>query len=152
MLPKTLAAASVRLCVETCVSVSLLVLYLQPPPCGCVLKPYNHNQYNADNLAAASVRLCVETMFHALERLKLLAAASVRLCVETVKLTNPFTYSRQPPPCGCVLKPIHAWRPLNRLWQPPPCGCVLKPFNACVILALLWAAASVRLCVETPAG
>ena len=36
---KNNAAASVRLCVETSSSLSEKTELLQPPPCGCVLKP-----------------------------------------------------------------------------------------------------------------
>ena len=82
------AAASVRLCVETFFdSVKLIVLTQQPPPCGCVLK----------------------RLAHSLQLVFVPAAASVRLCVETPSAWQICRYAHmQPPPCGCVLKPINA--------------------------------------------
>ena len=37
-----IAAASARLCVETCTPLKSFFHDLQPPPRGCVLKPRNH--------------------------------------------------------------------------------------------------------------
>ena len=56
-----LAAASVRLCVETRHGVIVVLTKWQPPPCGCVLKLNIKNASRDDVLAAASARLCVET-------------------------------------------------------------------------------------------
>ena len=80
--------------------------------------------------------------------------------------------AEQPPPRGCVLKPNVSRMVIIDQWQPPPRGCVLKlpvsennkdkksqpPPRGCVLkpLAVLnnqtgeRAAASARLCVETP--
>ena len=77
----------------------------------------------------------------------------------------------QPPPRGCVLKPIQFYLHLISYTQPPPRGCVLKqtdqtltlkpfgqpPPRGCVLKLLIpappefarEAAASARLCVET---
>ena len=79
-----LAAASARLCVETCDILGIL-----------------------ENLtdAAASARLCVETSRVFLIVKLYFAAASARLCVETQQLeVYNFILTAQPPPRGCVLK------------------------------------------------
>ena len=55
---------------------------MQPPPRGCVLKPF----------------------FQINLSLHLAAAASARLCVETLSSPDVTETSTQPPPRGCVLK------------------------------------------------
>ena len=94
-----------RLCVET---------YRKLPLIGC-------------GGAAAFVRLCVETLQSQNIAMTWRAAAFVRLCVETARELE--------------LE--------QELRQPPSCGCVLKPASSCYIRRLSKAAAFVRLCVET---
>ena len=55
----------------------------------------------------------------------------------------------QPPPRGCVLKPLLYGKMLTSLVQPPPRGCVLKHDKKRQGVYLNIAAASARLCVET---
>ena len=82
------AAASARLCVETClVKKRLCANRMQPPPRGCVLKHEKHYKIIVKYLAAASARLCVETDSFVLFYEDLTAAASARLCVETARKT-----------------------------------------------------------------
>ena len=89
LLRKVLAAASVRLCVETILLSNDKRLSTQPPPCGCVLKPRRLSHQRLNLLAAASVRLCVETLSSFDSRSTIPAAASVRLCVETTYSSIP---------------------------------------------------------------
>ena len=78
--------------------------------------------------AAASARLCVETTVLSWFGIDVPAAASARLCVETL--------------LGSIL-------PEGAVKQPPPRGCVLKPLPLTITTPALYAAASARLCVET---
>ena len=55
----------------------------------------------------------------------------------------------QPPPRGCVLKPQKMSGTGTIHEQPPPRGCVLKLPPSPLIIYCLPAAASARLCVET---
>ena len=54
------------------------------------------------------------------------AAASARLCVETVFRLFGDGGCTQPPPRGCVLKPLNDVTEEQIKAQPPPRGCVLK--------------------------
>ena len=56
----------------------------------------------------------------------------------------------QPPLRGCVLKLLTLVRKGELIKQPPLRGCVLKPFNQAESPSYAIAAASARLCVETP--
>ena len=49
-----------------------------------------------------------------------------------------------------MLKRSHIRPTLQSILQPPPRGCVLKPFIVCFEWVTVDAAASARLCVETP--
>ena len=103
---------------------------MQPPPRGCVLKPFEMRQYHQWIVAAASARLCVETELGASLWESSVAAASARLCVET----------------------FYAERRITPTQQPPPRGCVLKLLVVSVYGLKKLAAASARLCVETGVG
>ena len=79
------AAAFVRLCVETFkINHLTIVMHLQPPSCGCVLKHKWDKNKSIFCFAAAFVRLCVETNASQIYTEVMGAAAFVRLCVETI--------------------------------------------------------------------
>ena len=107
----------------------MVIVAVQPPSGGCVLKPFSGDGQAAASRAAAFGRLCVETPQRAVE---------VRATV------------RQPPSGGCVLKRL-APRTLFRAWIAAAFGrlCVeTKPRSRASVRDL--AAAFGRLCVETP--
>ena len=102
------------------------------------------------------MRLCVETNDMVTVAPSTSAAASVRLCVETTSYRISSFSTRQPPPCGCVLKHLlHNYSQsyiraaaFGRLCvetlvqrakaheerqQPPSGGCVLKQAHFIVI-------------------
>ena len=102
------------------------------------------------------MRLCVETNDMVTVAPSTSAAASVRLCVETTSYRISSFSTRQPPPCGCVLKHLlHNYSQsyiraaaFGRLCvetlvqrakaheerqQPPSGGCVLKQARFIVI-------------------
>ena len=102
----------------------------QPPPRGCVLKQMVMFHLDSTKKAAASARLCVETFAAGALSPPALAAASARLCVETIHSLHQYYIKAQPPPRGCVLKPLRiCFGAKYGELQPPPRGCVLKPFQ-----------------------
>ena len=72
-------------------------------------------------------------------------------CVLKLKSENQnYIIEQQPPSCGCVLKHTVKISITVRLYtQPPSCGCVLKQLNLDQDFYMTFAAAFVRLCVET---
>ena len=83
--PTVIAAASARLCVETEQGKYSKSELAQPPPRGCVLKLQNEYLDQPATHAAASARLSVETAHtFAYVGWQARAAASARLCVETL--------------------------------------------------------------------
>ena len=96
------------------------------------------------------MRLCVETESSGFRACRWKQPPPCGCVLKPKKTPKKAGFCRQPPPCGCVLKPLYLYFFHKYLMQPPPCGCVLKLHPLSFFTLLSGAAASVRLCVETP--
>ena len=82
-----------------------LVIKLQPPSGGCVLKQHQLASVISRNAAATFGWLCVETSDIDLASQSRQAATFGWLCVETIfQGLVSLLYGSQPPSGGCVLK------------------------------------------------
>ena len=122
-----LAAAFVRLCVETVVSPTPAHVVVQPPSCGCVLKL---------------------SLKH-LNEMIMKQPPSCGCVLKRQYVIFPAPEDVQPPSCGCVLK-LFIWRLIKRLINAAAFVrlCVETIFISDSGISN-WAAAFVRLCVET---
>ena len=130
-------------------NIDWLIFDLQPPLRGCVLKQHGELGEVLRRNAAASARLCVETATAPTKARAFQAAASARLCVETVNILILISVQAAASARLCVETLIVGLTYKVYLRQPPLRGCVLKLTVTRRPKSWIVAAASARLCVET---